>query len=189
MLAFVMSGDGGWASADRALADALVRHGIPVVGLDSRSYLKQPHTPDQAAADLARTLTHYMASWSRERLVLIGYSRGADILPFLVNRLPPALRGAIAGVALIGLADHASFEFHWADLVRDVRRPTDLPTRPEVDALRGLTVVCSYGEHERGSLCPALDPSLARPLVHGGDHRLPAKDAAMVIDALLSDGR
>ena len=40
------------------------------------------------AGDLARIIRHYLQAWNKKRVVLIGYSLGADVLPFLANRLP-----------------------------------------------------------------------------------------------------
>lgn len=188
-LALFLSGDGGWAGGDRAVAQALARSGVAVVGLDVRKYLRAEHrTPDGMARDAAEILERYSAAWHRDRLVLVGYSRGADLAPFVVSRLPEATRRRVALVALIGLANRASFEFHWEDLVHDVPRKTDLPTRPELERIRGTRILCVYGEGEKGSLCPSLEPSLARVVQHAGGHVLDASSgaaaAALVMNAL-----
>ena len=188
-LALFLSGDGGWAGGDRAVAQALARNGVAVVGLDMRKYLRAAHrTPESTARDAAEILERYATAWHRDRLVLVGYSRGANLAPFVVSRLPEATRRRLALVALIGLGDRASFEFHWEDLLHDVPRKTDLPTRPELDHIRGTRILCVYGEGEKGSLCPSLDPSLARVVRHGGGHVLDASSgtaaATLVVNAL-----
>ena len=88
MLAVMFSGDGGWASIDRDVGEQLASRGIDVVGLNSLRYFWTRRTPDGAAADLVRILRHYLAAWHARRIVLLGYSRGADVLPFLASRLP-----------------------------------------------------------------------------------------------------
>lgn len=188
-LALFLSGDGGWAGGDRAVAQALARSGVAVVGLDMRKYLRAAHqSPESTARDAAEIFERYATAWHRDRLVLVGYSRGANLAPFVVSRLPEATRRRLALVALIGLGDRASFEFHWEDLLHDVPRKTDLPTRPELDRIRGTRILCVYGEGEKGSLCPSLDPSLARVVRHGGGHVLDASSgtaaAALVVNAL-----
>jgi type IV secretory pathway VirJ component len=45
-MAVMLSGDGGWAELDRAVAAELAKHGIPTVGWDSLSYFWQAKTPD-----------------------------------------------------------------------------------------------------------------------------------------------
>jgi type IV secretory pathway VirJ component len=188
-VALLLTGDGGWADGDRALAHGLARDGIAVVGLDTRAYLRgAPRTPESTARDAQGILERYSSAWHRDRLALIGYSRGADLAPFVVSRLPVALRRRLALVTLIGFADRASFEFHWKDVVYQARRPTDLPTRPELERIRGTPILCVYGQGEKDSLCPALDRSLARVVQHSGGHVLDRTSgtavAALIASAL-----
>jgi type IV secretory pathway VirJ component len=48
------------------------------------------------------------------RGILIGYSQGADVEPFLINRLDKSLKNSMGLVALIGPGSVAEFEFHFA---------------------------------------------------------------------------
>jgi type IV secretory pathway VirJ component len=169
LMAVMLSGDGGWASLDEGVASALSRRGIPVVGWSSLRYFWSPRTPDGAAQDLARLMRHYLAAWGASRVLLIGYSFGADVLPYLAARLPPDLRARVTGIGLIGLEPEADFEFHvgdWFGRAGDRR----YPTAPEVRRLEGLPVACVEGADERRSACRAL-PSWAKVLtVPGGHH-------------------
>ena len=125
--AVLLTADGGWAALDRGVAAALARDGVPVVGWSSLDYYRTARTPEKAADDLARVLRHYPARWGGRRALLIGYSFGADVLPLLVNRLPPDLRPRVAGGALIGFSREAVFEFHvsnWLGVVRGREYPT-----------------------------------------------------------------
>ena len=137
-LAVMLSGDGGWASIDRDIGGALAARGVDVVGLNSLRYFWTRRTPDSATADLDRVLRHYLAAWGAARVLLLGYSRGADVLPFLAARLAPDLRARVAVVALLGPARSVDFEFHLSDWVADADRATELPIRPEVEKLRGM---------------------------------------------------
>lgn len=177
-LVLVLSGDGDWAAFVRELAEAAAAAGSPVLGLESRSYLTKARTPDEAAAALASAVRAELEAQRRDSLVVIGYSRGADIAPFIVNRWPDDLRARVRNIAFVGLSERASFAFHLEDLVRDVERPTDLPTRPEIEKLAGIPLLCVRGESEKGSFCD-------RPVdgmqvgTHAGGHRA-AADAALV---------
>lgn len=185
---FLITGDGGYAAGDRGIAETFVRRGLPVVVLNSRDYLRhQKTTPDTAAADAATIMAHYMATWHRDSVVFVGYSRGADMAPFIVTRLPETLRGHLALVAMVGLADHASFEFHWSDIVKDTRRPTDLPVQPELMKNKGVRMLCLYGAQEKDSLCPELPPSLITVDQHGGKHSLSKEDGVAVAERVLRE--
>jgi len=169
-LTVFLSGDGGWAGVDRRVSEDLAARGVAVVGLDSRSYLMKARTPDEAAADVARVIRRYTMLWGVQRVAIVGYSRGADIAPFIVNRLPDALRSELALVALLGPAERASFQFHWTDLLIDSSRPSDPPILPELERLRGTPVLCVYGKEEKESLCRLADTSAVRVDRRAGHH-------------------
>jgi type IV secretory pathway VirJ component len=186
LLAVILSGDGGWAAGDKQMAAALAEKGISVVGFDSPSYLAVQRTPDGAASDLSRLLQHYLLSWHKQQVLLIGYSHGADLAPFMVSRLSPELRSRISLLALLGLEDHASFRFHLADIVTEVHHEGDLPVLPEMEKLRGMAILCLRGSNENKSLCSQLDPWLARVETHAGGHRVVRSEGDEVVGLILS---
>jgi type IV secretory pathway VirJ component len=169
-LAIFLSGDGGWADLDKQVSATLAAHGIAVVGLNTRSYLGKKRTPDEAAHDVSRLMTHYMASWKRDRVAIVGYSRGADIAPFVASRLAPELRTRLSLVAMLGLAPFAGFQFHWGDMIHTVRRPGDPLTLPELERLRGVKMLCVYGEEEKQSGCRDAPDSLVTHYSRAGAH-------------------
>ncbi|MDP9007097.1 MAG: type IV secretion system protein VirJ [Pseudomonadota bacterium] len=167
--AIIMSGDGGWAGLDQDIAAALSARGIPVVGLDSLRYYWTARTPEGVAADTDRMIRYYLSHFNKKRVLLIGYSQGADVLPFAVNRLPDATRASVVLTAILGMSDHALFEFHVSSWISD---DTSGPaTLPEVNRITGMPVLCIYGEDEHESLCPKLDPTKFKIVkVKGGHH-------------------
>jgi type IV secretory pathway VirJ component len=166
--AIVMSGDGGWAGLDKDVAQALSEHGIPVVGLDSLRYFWSARTPEGLAGDTARLIHYYLDHWGKKRVLLIGYSQGADVLPFAVNRLPAAARAQVALTVLMGMSEHAVFEFHVSNWISDDN--SGPATLPEVDRMSATPVLCIYGEGDNDSLCPKLDPSKVRIVKMKGGH-------------------
>jgi type IV secretory pathway VirJ component len=172
-MVLLLSGDGDWAAFDRDLASAIVAQGSPVLGLESRTYFSTARTPGETAVALERAVRAQLAEWRRESLVIIGYSRGADVAPFVLNRWPADLRALVRVAVLISASERASFVFHLEDLVRDVARPTDLATRPEVEKLHDISLVCVQGEDEPASFCEHPVPGM-RVLMHPGGHRVPS---------------
>jgi len=169
-LAVIISGDGGWAGIDRELGNALASRGVAVVGLNSLQYFWSPRTPQGAAADFDRLLRHYLDTWHKERAILIGYSRGADVLPFLASRLPADLRAHVDRVVLLGAGRHATFEFHLTDWFH-TSSTTGLPTAPEIAKLDWTQVLCIYGENEHDTVCPILPVNAVQTIrLPGGHH-------------------
>ncbi len=169
-LAIFLTGDGGWAEIDKAISDSLARHGIPVVALNSREYLATRRTPQRVADDVARIVRYYARAFGKQALLLVGYSRGADVMPFVANRLPDDLRSRVRLVALLGLAPNANFKFHLIDLVSNHHRSDDLPTLPEVLRMRGQQILCFYGVKEKEAACRSLPESLATAVAMPDGH-------------------
>jgi len=169
-LAVLLTGDGGWARIDRTLAAGLNHHGIAVVGFNSLRYFWSPRTPAGTAVDLTRVLRYYTAAWRADRVVLVGYSRGADVLPIVATRLPSDLRRHIELVALLAPERYATFRFRLRDWISPAPA-WGLPTGPAIVGLGWTHVLCVYGDRERESACPDLPAGAADRLqTHGGHH-------------------
>ncbi|HEX9942714.1 MAG TPA: AcvB/VirJ family lysyl-phosphatidylglycerol hydrolase [Thermoanaerobaculia bacterium] len=186
-LAVILSGDGGWAGLDREVAGALAGRGVPVVGLNSLQYFWTARTPEGAARDLERLLRHYLAAWKRRQALLIGYSLGADVLPFLANRLPADLLDRVRLIVLLGPSRSASFEFHLGDWL-GVGGDPGRPVLPEVRKLNGLPLLCLYGKEEDDSLCPLIVPPLGKAVALAGAHHFGGRYDA-VADLILAEAK
>ena len=184
-LAVFWSGDGGWATLVSSVSKELAANGIAVVGINARIWLERgKRTPDDAARDTERLLRAYLTQWSRSKVILLGYSRGAGFMPFIVNRLPADLRERVELVGLLGAEPAASFEFHLMDLIRDNPRPTDIPVMPELQRSRGPRYFCLYGTTEQATICPKLDSSRVTVVMRTGDHHFDRNYPAIGQDIL-----
>jgi type IV secretory pathway VirJ component len=187
--AVLVTGDGGWAAADRALARSLAARGIPVAALDARAYLMRERSPEETSRDLARILAHYERAWRRTGAVVVGYSRGADLAPFMVSRLPTDARSGVRLVVLLGPSASAGFRFHLVDLLASVPRSTDRPVAPEVARLRGIPVLCISGSNDRDDICGRLAPAGLHRIVRAGGHSIHEADAPALADSIAAASR
>ncbi|KQP37951.1 virulence factor family protein [Pseudorhodoferax sp. Leaf274] len=179
--AVLLSGDGGWAGIDKDIAAALARQGVPVAGFDSLRYFWSRRTPEGLAADLDRLVRYYAARWQRSEVILIGFSQGADVLPFALNRLPERTRAAVRLSVLLAPAEKASFEFH----VSNWLGPSgDKPVLPEAQKLQAAHTLCVHGSEEKRSLCPQLGPAQAQVVTIKGNHHFDG-DYAGLADRIL----
>lgn len=186
VLAIDISGSGGWEGLDVALGKALANRGVPTVGVSSLDYFWKARDPEVAARDLSRILDHFLAAWHKSQAVLLGYSQGADVLPFMVDRLPESLRSHVAVVGLIGPDGEAEFDLGRGAFMRRRSVAKPLPVAPEILRLHGPKLVCVYGKREPAPLCPRLGPKLTADvvLVLGG-HGF-GGDAPTIVDHLLA---
>lgn len=169
--AVIISGDGGWAGIDKSLAESLAEDGIPSVGLDALHYFWSRRTPDETGRDLQTILRHYLHAWQMKKVLLIGYSRGADVLPFMSTRLPPELMSQVSLIALLGAEHRIDFEFHVSDWLPGSSKNAPYEVKPEVEKLIGHNLLCIYGTDEPTPLCPDLNPQQVKTIkMQGGHH-------------------
>jgi type IV secretory pathway VirJ component len=181
-IAIVLSGDGGWAELDKRVAAGRSALGVPAIGWSSLEYYWTPRTPERAADDLGRIMAHYLPAWGRQKVILVGYSFGADVLPFLVARLPAALRERVERVALLGLSETASFEFHLSSWIGRGGQ-TSYRTTAEIARL-SMPVTCVQGEDETDSACRAIKSPNVTVVTIGRGHHFSGLYARLV-DAIL----
>lgn len=169
MVVFV-SGDGGWAFIDREISKVLAANGMPTAGLNALQYFWKKRTPDESSRDLAAIISRYLGDWHKSRVLLVGYSRGADALPAMVNRLPAETQARVRMIVLIGLSPKVEFEFHVADWMHN--SSAGMPVKPEVDKLGSHHVLCLSGEDDQDSLCRDLTgrPNIEIITLKGAHH-------------------
>lgn len=169
-LAIIYSGDGGWRDIDKTIGGLLSRHGVAVVGVDSVRYFWHQQDPQHIADDLARILDHYRVAWGSRRVALIGYSFGADILPFAYNRLPADWQQRIHTLALLAPGHRADFEVSISSWLGR-KNPTAAPSLPELQRIPPRKVLCVYGAREKTqSLCTVPGAGAIARLKRPGDH-------------------
>lgn len=192
-MAVIYSGDGGWRDIDREIGEILARDGMPVVGVDSLRYFWKLKTPAEIAGDLSRIVRHYVVAWGTDKVVLVGYSFGAGILPFAVNRLPSEDRARIVQVSLLGLEPRAEFEVKLSGWFGGEPGSGAPEVLPEILRQPLSLYQCFYGAEEKYTLCRAPElagveivrtagghhfdgnyPALARKIIDGAARRLAA---------------
>lgn len=183
----LLTGDGDWASLVRDVAAQFAARGMPVVGLRSRAYMKGKRDADVTTRDVSRLVETYAARWGRPHVLLVGYSRGADWLPFVLARGGDRLRERTKLVGMLAMAERAKFTFSLFDLVRATSDPADPPIAPELAKLRGLglPLACVYGVDEEESGCKGADASMMTIFARSGGHHFDS-DAAAIVTQLLS---
>lgn len=163
------SGDGGWRDLDRTVAGEMVNQQYPVVGVDVLRYFWEHKTAQQAAADLAATMSFYRQNWNVKSFVLAGYSFGADILPAIYNRLPQPDKESVRLLALLALAKEADFEIHVAGWLG--QKGNEQPIADELAQIPKNKLLCIYGKEEKTETsCTTLQNTEATILELPGGH-------------------
>lgn len=115
-LIFYLSGDGGLNKFSNSLCNGISKKGYEVIEFNSKSYFWDKKTPQQTAVDVNNYLVKKISGRKNQQIVMIGYSFGADVLPFILTRLPKDVHDKILASFLMASSGSTDFEIHWADI-------------------------------------------------------------------------
>ena len=193
-MAVFLSGDGGWRDIDKTIGENLQAMGVSVVGWDSLRYFWRKKSPDETAADLAAVIRAYETRWRADRVALIGFSFGADVLPFVYNRLPPSLRERVAMITLLSSGRAADWEIRVVGWLGAAPSSEATPIEPAIRQISGRKIQCFYNDQDTNSNCASLSSSGAEVVEKKGLHHFDGDYgliAHQILDGLnrrISDG-
>jgi type IV secretory pathway VirJ component len=144
----VVSGDGGWNIWEESLAKELVKRGVPVVGLDALKYFWSKKSPETVTADLTPVIRKYIKAWNKRSFILLGYSFGANVVPFIATRLQESERHQLSKVVLISPDPHGDFEIHVAGMFNLDWNDAPYDVAAEVKKIKDKQTLCLFGEGE-----------------------------------------
>lgn len=170
--AILFSGDGGWANLTTALATRFQNEGIPVAGIDSMVCFWKEWQAEQAAKALEKLINDCEAEWHAKRIVLMGYSMGADVLPGIASRLSEETRNKIEAIVLMSPSNHVVFTFRfigWLGFATPAGSGSAI--YPDVEKLLPKPLLCIAGEREKHTLAKNIPKDKATvKLLPGGHH-------------------
>lgn len=164
----VLSGDGGWHNGMQTFARYFQQKNIPVVGWNAKSYFADKVEKTMFQADLESVIHGYCQKWGKTKVILIGYSFGADVLPYAINHLSKDFQPNIRQLVLLQPGEYAIYEVTWASLLN--MNSSGDPVIPEIKTLPPIPVllVCT---DEVGSVCTKLPPEKYPQIIVRGDHK------------------
>jgi type IV secretory pathway VirJ component len=168
-LVLFISGDGGWNSFSQKLVDSYASNGFDVIGLNSLKYFWKKKTPQETANDIAELLNKYSGEWHKKKIIICGFSFGADVAPFIYRRLPDDLKNKIILVQLISPSSFTDFEIHVMDLLGSHNSVRSMNIASEVK-LMDVPVVCYYGDLEKEKPLSELKKADFKVIILKGDH-------------------
>ncbi len=168
-LVFFISGDGGWTSFDQTVCDKLAAKGMPVVGLDAQKYFWNPKQPKTCADDFSVAINYYMQLWNKKTFVLMGYSFGACVAPFIANSFTDQLKENLKGVYCYSPDLTGDFEIHISDMLH-LNRKDKYNVPDGLKQIKAMSPVCVFGQEEDADIQSAFSEAGARIETLPGTH-------------------
>jgi type IV secretory pathway VirJ component len=169
-VALLISGDGGWYGFEQSIADKLAGEGISTVGLDSKKYFWNRRTPDETAVDISATLKYYGREWGRDRFMLIGYSLGAEIVPYIINRFPADMKSMVSSAVLLSPDISTDFEIHISNMLGMGNRQNTYNVIDEMNRIESVSTLCIFGADEKSKVPGLLKGDALKTEIIPGDH-------------------
>lgn len=142
-----ISGDGGWNKFSISLLQQFSAAGFPVIGLNAKSYFWERKTPRQTGTDIQTLLNKYVKEWKRNKIVLLGYSFGADVMPFVFNNVGAEWQKKINYQVLLSPSSKTDFEIHLSEML-GYRRKNGMSVVEEINKTTSCRFVFLFGEED-----------------------------------------
>lgn len=185
-LVVMLSGDGGWQEFNDKLAIHFSRRRFNAIGFNSRSYFWKQRTPEETTTDIVYAILKYNRVWKADRIILCGYSFGADVTPFVYNRLPKAIKDKVVAIQLLSPFLSTDFGVHMGDIIGTAADNRNYIVGEEIKKIVGIPIYCFYGKDEYPkSLEEFKQENFSLTLVPGDHHY---KDAfVQIVNSLRSN--
>ena len=164
-LVLLLSGEGGWRSFDRLLADWLAEAGYFVGGVSAMDYFWEPQD-DRAllAADFRAYAAALAAAAGRPAdasLLFAGFSFGADLAPWIAGA--GGWDGRVRGLLMIGPDKTGSLSFRFTEILGWDPKDHIFSVAEALSSAAGLPVAFIHGAEDADSYAPELAKNQGAP--------------------------
>lgn len=166
-LVLILSGEGGWRAFDVQLATWFVSAGYWVGGIDCMKYFWTPQDDrDALAGDVrsyAEALTRAAGAPADARVVLAGYSFGADLAPWIAGASRG--NGRIAALVMIGPDRTGSLEARVSEILGLAPKEHVFDTASALADSKSIPVLFVHGGKDGSSAAPTLAAGYRGPKI------------------------
>ena len=167
-LILYITGDGGMKKFSINVTESFRQKNYPVVALNALKYFWNKKTPQQAAKDVAALIRHYQAQWdSHHGVILIGYSLGADVLPFIYTSLPAEVAEEVKQLVLLSPSLYTDMEVHVSDMLGKTNNK-GMSVPAEINKISGKPLLLVFGAEEKDFNLSALSVNYRKLVLPGG---------------------
>lgn len=184
-LIFHITGDGGMIRFDSRLSKQYKTNGYSFIALSSLKYFLTVKSPAKVAKDLIPVIQRYFNEWNKEELILVGFSFGAEITPFLFEQLPPELKEKVKLVVLLTPARNSDFHIHLRDMIGFDKKVETYDVAEETAKITSSKILAIFGKKEKNNFLKNSDQPNVKVLYIKGGHDF--KDSKTVFDLIMKE--
>lgn len=182
-LIFYISGDGGWNKFSNSFLTTMNGKGYPVVGLNAKEYFWHKKDAVITARDMNDLLSVNARQMKADKIIMIGYSFGADVMPFFATRISKDIQSKLKYIVLMSPSGETDFEVHVSELL-GIRKAGGDSVPAEINKI-SCPLLMVFGEKENDFPFSKITIKNYRlSLLPGGHHY--DGDAVAVCNAILS---
>ena len=115
---------------------------------------------------------------------MVGYSFGANVVPFIANKLSENLKGLLSGIYCLSPNEKADFEIHISDMLGIAGQEEIYKVPEEIKEAKQFKTVCVFGEDEDKTLRGRFEEAGAKVNTVPGNHHYnnnPAAAATVIV--------
>ena len=162
-----LTGDFGFMNFDKAIVHYLNVKNVSVVVVNSKTYFRSAKSPAQLGRDLGSIIIQHNKKWNKHKVILMGYSMGAEVIPFAVNRLDEKSRLQLLDILLIAPGQKAIFRLKPTDYLFEEKKGTDIYAELLKMRATRCYIICDDSEF---SICRKNLEGLSDHAFLGGGH-------------------
>ena len=164
----LLTGNGGWQNLVQSVTRYLNAKNVSVLAINTKKYLWSEKDPAQISYDLQTLIDRYNNKWGQKNVVIIGFSMGAEVLPFAINCMEDKYMHELNDLILIGPWQKVTFKIRLVDYFFELNKGSDLYPELLKIKTRKAYVICDDKEF---SICRKdLEGVIDYDLLRGGHH-------------------
>ncbi|WP_148285320.1 AcvB/VirJ family lysyl-phosphatidylglycerol hydrolase [Flavobacterium sp. B17] len=144
---FYISGDAGFNTFSKTFGENLHSFGYDVFALDTKTYFWNQKTPEQTSSDIESYINKQLKGRKNQHVILLGFSFGADVTPFVYNRFSDDLKNKVQKVFIIGPSKSNDFKIHLEEYFGQEIKGS-LPVIPEINKMTEVPVIVVLSDFE-----------------------------------------
>ena len=112
--------------------------------------------------------------------MLMGYSQGAEIVPFVLTRLPEELKSKVISSVMLSPEITTDFEVHITNMLGMGNRQNTYDVIAEISGIQKTRQICIFGEKEKTNVPELLKDTKVETVFIPGDHHYKSNSALIV---------